>query len=481
MPFGISKPKWKPRIIQRKGIKWLLEHAGAGLLFDPGVGKTTTVLAAIKILNNEGMLDRVLIVAPLRVVYSVWPGEIEKWADFKDLTYGVLHGKNKEKVLASDVQILLINPEGLAWLFAHKKWKTFKFTSLLVVDESTKFKNTSTQRFKLLRPVLKFFARRWILTGTPAPNGLLDLFGQIFIVDLGRSLGEYITHYRNKFFDGIGFGGHTWVLREGSDKLITKAIKPYVLRAAAEDFIDIPDVLEVNIMVELPPKARKVYDDLEEELFSMLSDGTSVSAINKSAVTGKCRQICGGSLYVNEEVKSLVKSDRYIELHAEKLDACVDLLEQRQGKPLLIVYEFKHELERLQKRLKAEGYGAVPYIGGGVTAKRGDELARQWNAGELPALFVHGASVSHGLNLQGCAEADGIFWYTTTWDYEVYDQLIRRLRRQGSKAKQIFVYRCLASDTVDLAVLRSVNDKRNTQDTLLSSLQRYRSKRLGVK
>jgi SNF2 family DNA or RNA helicase len=472
--FNTSKPHWKPHGIQRKGIKWLLENAAAGLLFDPGLGKTSTTLGAIKILDKTDMLVQVLIIAPLRVCYTVWPGELDKWDDFKGLTHAIVHGPKKKQALNSGAQILLINPEGLKWLFSQPEWKQMKLTIRLVVDESTKFKNTNTLRFKLLKAQLRYFVSRWILTGTPAPRGLLDLFGQMYIVDMGLSLGQYITHYRNAFFDPTGFGGYTWEPRHDSEAKIAKRIKPYLLRARAEDFIDLPDVLETNVVINLDEKARKLYTDMEDELFSVL-DGKELSAANAAVASGKCRQITGGALYVHDEVKKLVKSDRYIEIHDEKLDALVDLLEQRQGKPTMVAYEFKHELERITKALAKAGFGKVPYIGGGVSAAAGDALARRWNDGDLPVLLVHPDSVSHGLNLQGCEGGDTLVFYTTTWDYEKYDQLVRRLRRQGSKSKKIFVIRLVAAATVDLIVLKSTNKKRGVQDSLLNTLQRYRS------
>src|SRR5690625_4285127 len=242
---------YKPRPYMTRAIKWLLQHPSAALFLDPGLGKTGIVLSALRILFGKGMIERVLVVAPLRVCYSVWPEEVAKWTEFSHLTVAVAHGPKKEEALTSGSQSLCINPEGLQWLMQDKNYKRLGADGM-VVDVSTRFKNTRSQRFRLIRNAVKRFRYRWILTGTPLANGYLDLFGQIFLIDDGRALGAYITHYRNQFFDPTGFGGYSWVLKSGADGEINKAIKPYALRLRAEDYIDLPDVVETTIQIDLP-------------------------------------------------------------------------------------------------------------------------------------------------------------------------------------------------------------------------------------
>lgn len=446
----------------RRSVKWLLEHGGAALFLDPGLGKTSITLAAIKVLHKEGLLNRVLVIAPLRVIYSVWPQEIDKWNDFAHLRWTICHGPAKEEAVRADADIYLVNPEGLEWLL--QRWNLFK-PDTLVVDESTKFKNTQSKRFKLLRAFLPKFNRRWILTGTPAPNGLLDLFGQMFIVDLGYALGRYITHYRNTYFDATGFGGFSWKLREDAEKKIYAKLKPYVLRLQAEDYLDLPDIVENDIVVPLPERARKVYDEMEEEAFAELDAETLLNAANAAAATSKCRQIANGAAYMQEGA--------YAELHTAKLEALESILEERGGRPVMVAYEFRHDYERACKYFKQ----TFPCIGGGVSAKQADAHVRAWNAGELPVLFVHPASAGHGLNMQGCDEADCIVWFTPTWDRELYDQLIARLRRQGTKLKRLYVHRIVGLNTVDFAVLRALRSKDKTQRALLGALRTYRRER----
>jgi len=458
----VSGLAWKPRGYMRRAVKWLLEHGGAALFLDPGLGKTSITLAAIKILLKEGMVERVMIIAPLRVCYSVWPREIDKWQDFQQITYAICHGADKDTQIRRDVNVYLVNPEGLEWFLSN--WKLVK-PDTLVVDESTKFKNMKSMRSKLLSGFLPKFKRRWILTGTPAPNGLLDLFGQMYIVDLELALGRYITHYRNEYFDATGYGGFNWKLREGSDKLIYKKLKPYVLRLQAEDYLDLPDIVENDIVVVLPPKAMVVYEKMEEEAFAELDADTVLNAANAAAATSKCRQIANGAAYI--------EGSKYVDLHTEKLEALESIFEERGGRPVLVAYEFKHDYERACKYFKT----TFPVIGGGTSAKQADRHVTAWNAGDLPVLWVHPASAGHGLNMQGCDDADCIVWFTPTWDRELYDQLIARLRRQGSKLKRLYVHRIVGYLTVDFAVLRALGKKDAVQRGLLNALRTYRKEK----
>lgn len=482
MQFARQPTAWKPHAYQKKAVKFLLEHSAAALFLDPGLGKTSVTLAAIKLLKREGLVDKVLIIAPLRVCYSVWPREMEKWEDFKDLRIEVLHGKDKDDALERDADIYVINPEGLDWLLGAAKTKGVsgktavtvdvkRFKSLgfdtLVVDELSKFKHTNTNRFKALRHVLHTFGRRWGLTGSPAANGLMDLFGQCYVLDEGRTLGKYITHYRNQYFVPA-WNGFDWNLRNGADKEIYERLKPLALRMAATDYLDMPTLIENRISVELPERARHVYDRLEEDLIARI-DQKVVVAANAAAASTKCRQVANGALYLDPDVQALVKLPKsqreWVELHDGKVDALEDLIEELQGEPLLVAYDFVHDLERLQERLGKE----LPYIGGGVTAKRSSELERAWNKGELPVLLGHPQSVAHGLNLQETGHH--VCWFSPTWNYELYDQFIRRVLRQGNTSKKVFVHAIIAKDTVDEDIIAAVRSKKKGQDELFNALR----------
>jgi SNF2 family DNA or RNA helicase len=483
--FKPSAKPWQPHAYQKKAVKFLLEHAASALFLDPGLGKTSITLAAIKLLKQKKVLDKVLLIAPLRVCYSVWPKEVEKWQDFHGLKIQVLHGSKKDEALKAEADVYVINPEGLEWLLQVKKtktasgktkvdvdlrrWKALGFDTL-VVDELSKFKHVATNRFKALKLVLNTFRRRWGLTGSPASNGLLDLFGQCYILDQGRTLGPYISHYRMKYFVP-SHDGFSWNIREGAEDEIYERINPLALRMAADDYLDMPTLIENNIRVDLPSNVMEVYDRLENDLIAKL-DGNLVVATNAAAASMKCRQVANGGIYLDPEIEQLVKVPKskreWANLHTEKVDALADLIEELQGSPLLVAYDFEHDLDRLRERLGQD----VPYIGGGVNAKRSAELEKAWNAGQLPVLLGHPQAMAHGLNLQEMGHH--VCWHSLTWDYELYDQFIRRVLRQGNKSKKVFVHHIIARGTVDEVVLAAVKSKRRGQNALFDALKKLR-------
>lgn len=459
----------------------MLEHAAAALFLDPGLGKTSITLAAIKILKKRKLLNKVLLIAPLRVCHSVWPREGTKWKDFEDLKIIVLHGPHKDDLLNEDADIYVINPEGLEWLLQVQKsktktgkvkvgvdlrrWKKLEFDTL-IIDELSKFKHPQTNRFKALKLVLSTFARRWGLTGSPAANGLMGLFGQCYVLDQGRSLGQYITQFRNTYFD-LGYDGFTWTLKDGADEQIYERLRPLALRMG-DDLLDMPKLVENNIKVQLPDKVMEVYNQLEEDLVARLAEG-KVTAKTAATASMKCRQVANGGIYLDQEVQALVKLPTgrrdWADLHEAKLDALEDLIDELQGSPLLIAYDFGHDLERLKKRFGKD----IPYIGGGVSSKQAQELETKWNNGELPYLFGHPQSIAHGLNLQECGQH--VCWHSLTWDYELWDQFIRRVRRQGNKAQRVYCHHIVAEGTIDEVILTSLKAKRRGQNALFEALK----------
>lgn len=445
---------YTPHHYQKEAIRFLIQQGQAGLFLDPGLGKTSCVYAAFKLLRQREMVKRMLVVAPLRPAYSVWPQEAQKWYDFSLFKVRVLHGDNRVLDTNSDVDV--INPEGLQWLFGEvKQRRTFPW-EMLVIDESTKFKHTDTVRFKTLKPWLPRFLRRYILTGSPVPNGLLDLFGQIFILDRGHALGRYITHYRREFFDQTGFGGYEWRLRDGSDEKIYERIKPLVLRQSAADHLNLPPLIENIVHVELPPTARKAYKQMEEQLIAEVESGV-VTAATAAAAAAKCRQIANGGLYGAE--------GEWHHIHHAKTEAVRDLVEELGGKPAFIAYEFHHDLERLK-----QAFPGAPHLGGGVPPAKARAIEDAWNAGQLSVLLAQPASVAHGLNLQGVGAA--VVWHSLTWDLEHDEQFVRRVWRQGQR-ERVVVHRLVAKGTVDEVVLAALRRKDRTQRKLLESLKEY--------
>lgn len=493
----MSEP-WHPHAGQKKAVKFLLEHACAALFADPGTGKTSAVYAAFKMLKKRGLAEKMLVVAPLKPCWLVWPLEQQKWADFTDLRVEVLHGSKKDAALHRDADVYVVNPEGLDWLIGAvrtksargklsltadlKTFKSYGFDTL-VVDELTCVKHTSSGRHKALKQIRGTFARVWGLTGTPTPNGLLDLFGQALILDGGRSLGPYITHYRNSFFLP-SYDGFSWVLRKGADEEIYERIRPLALRLAAKDYVDMPEMVENVLKFDLPPDVRRIYDELEEDLISRIEENI-LEAPNAAAASTKCRQVASGGIYLDDvspggPVENLLskrikasggKGREWLDLHDEKTDLVSDLVEELQGAPLLIAYDFRHDLARLQRRLGKD----VPYIGGGTPAKRAIELEAAWNRGELPVLLGHPLSMGHGLNLQKAG--NHVCFYSTPWALDVRDQLVGRVARQGSAHKRVFVHYLTARKTVDETILVALRNKSTGQAALLDALRNIRKAR----
>lgn len=459
------RQQWAPHPYQKRAIKLLLSQGSAGLFLDPGLGKTSTVLAAFKILRQKSLAKKMLIVAPKRPALKTWPDEIKKWSDFCDLQHTILHGDAKDLNLNKDVDIYIINPEGLLWLFDPVRKSRLPQFDILCIDESSKFKDSTTKRFKLLKPLLQTFKRRWILTGTPAPNGLEDLFGQIYILDLGRSLGRYITHFRNNFFQRSGYSMYEWSPRPEAFQEVVEKISPLILQLSAEDYLQMPQLVYRNISITLPDPVFQKYRDVEE-LFITAMEGGNVVAANAAVAGIKCRQIANGAVYHHDEEAFGTKRD-YVVFHDEKLDALESLLAELNGAPVLILYEFDHDRERILDRL-----GSVPVLGSGLSDKKLDSVIDRFNAGDLPCLLGHPASMGHGLNLQG--KCHHVVWFGITWNLEYYDQAIARIYRQGQKAEHVFVYHLVASGTLDEKVLRVLTSKDRTQQGLLSALGVHR-------
>ena len=405
----------------------------------------------------------------MRVCYQVWRQEGAKWAEFNHLRFSLLHGPKKEAALSADADIYLINPEGLPWLI--ERFSKLK-ADTLVVDESTKFKDPKTRNFKLLKMVLGKFTRRWILTGTPSPNGYMDLFGQIFIIDGGRALGKYITHYRQQFFHPTGFGGYTWAINNGAEETIQERIKPITLRLDAKDYLELPQFIIEPIWVELPPAAREVYDDMEDRMVAEIGSGKS-TAVNAGSASKKCEQIANGGLYhddlvdIDDDFAATRGKRTWTDLHTAKIDAVQELRESVQGQQLLIAYDFQHDLARLRKALGEK----TPFIGGGVSPAKSMELEQLWNSKQLPVLLAHPRSMGHGLNMQ--YGGNRIIWHSPTWDLELWDQFNRRILRSGSQHKHIFAWPILARDTVDEAKWWALNRKDKSQRGLLDALRVY--------
>ncbi len=479
---------------QKKALKFLLDNQSVGLFMKPGLGKTLVTLLALKKLMAEGQIYKTLIIAPPWVCHNVWAQEIKKWTQTFDLRIEIITGTKKEQALEREADIYIINPESLKWLIKpsegskngkkkyfftkeqQRRWLDLGFDTL-VIDELSAFKAHNTLRFDLMKLILDTFTRRWGLTGSPASNGLLDLFGECYMLDSGQALGKYITHYRMNYFDS-DYSGYNWTVKPGKEKEIYEAIKPLVFQLQARDYLELPVVVNNVVNIELPPKVRKLYDEFEENLIAEI-DSKLIVAGTAAIKSSRCRQIASGGIYMEPDLtitgfqieqKKNKKKD-WMPLHDAKGEALEALVNELNGEPLLVAYEFNHDLERLKERFGKD----LPYIGGGVNVKEGQKIVADWNAGKLPLLAGQPQSMALGLNLQGCGQH--ICWYTLTWNYQNYDQLIQRLVRQGNKHSHVFVHHLIAENTVESLVIEALKNKEYCQESLFDGLKKLAQQR----
>ena len=461
-PAPKSHKLWVPHLYQEKGVEHLVENPVAALFFDPGLGKTSISLEAFRRLQEKGVARKMLVVAPLRVCQLVWRQEGQEWTQFRHLRFSLVHGTPKQKAAAleADADIYLVNPEGIPWLtkqfgFGRRRWPF----DTLCIDELTKFKNSQAQRHKKFREYAWKSSRRWGLTGTPIPNGYMDLFGQIMILDEGRALGAYITRFRDRFFDA-GYTGFDFALRKGASEKIEELLRPYVLRMSAEDWLELPELVPDPRMIALTPAQLKLYRELKREMTVELEEqGITVTAENSGGIHSKLKQMANGAVYIERNGKREV-----IKLHDLKLDALEELRDELQGQQLLVGYEFQHDLARLLER-----FPDTPYLAG-ASDKQAQDIEERWNAGEIQMLFAHPASAGHGLNFQK-SSAGHVCWFSVTIDLELYEQFLKRILRQGNKRARVVNHALVVKDTVDELSKEQVEGKAVTQARFLQALR----------
>jgi SNF2-related domain len=457
---------WKALPYMLRAVEHLISNHIAGLPLRPGGRKTSIVLEAFRRLREQGRARTMLVIAPLRVCRQTWRQEAAKWEQFKDFKFSLLHGDKKEQRLKDDADIWLINPEGVKWLADRYFGRSLPF-DIVTIDELTKFKNSQATRSKALRPRLKNVGTRWGLTGSLAPNGYMDLFGQMLMLDDGAALGRYITHYRDQYFI-LDYDGYNYNLLPGAAQRIVTRISPYWFKMDDADYAQLPPLVDDPREIILDPPERKLYEKMKRDMVAQLPEGI-ITAANSAACYSKLSQMANGAVYVGDskDVASVI--------HDKKLEVIDELVEELNGEPLLIAYEFNHDLERLKEwyaakfATKHDPAPKLPYLGKGTTVAQEDEWCRLWNQGKLPVLAAHPASAGHGLNMQGASACD-VAWFSITWDYELYDQLIRRIRRDGTQAVQIFNHLLIVKGTIDELKLTALNDKHMTQTGLMKAL-----------
>ena len=414
-----------------------------------GLGKSVSTLTAALDLIQSFAVHKVLVVAPLRVANSVWAQEAQKWSHLKALRVSVCTGPSKKRLgaLQMDADIYVINRENVEWLVEHygTRWPF----DMVVIDESSSFKNASSKRFKAMRRVLPYTQYMALLTGTPSPNGLIDLWSQVYLIDFGQSLGRTMTAYKQRFFEA-DYMGYKFKARDGAESSIHNLIAPFTVHMSAEDYLDLPPRIDLTIKTQMPDAALQKYNDFEGTLLAELDDGDVVEAVTAAVLANKLLQYANGGLYTDDK-------KNWSEIHSAKLDALAEILEDNAGENVLVSYNYRFDLERLQKRFPEA-----------VVLDKQQETIDRWNRGETRLLLAHPASAGHGLNIQ--AGGSLIVWFGMTWSLENYLQFNARLHRQG-QTKPVRIIHLVTEGTIDERVLAVLGNKERSQSALLKALK----------
>lgn len=436
---------------QRRATDYVLDKGRCMLAMDMGLGKTASTLTAVLDLIDSNHVNRALVIAPLRVCNSVWAQESAKWRHTQRLRVSVATGSAKNRIAAmfKTADVYVVNRENIAWLVNQYTEKPWPF-DMVVVDESSSFKNHAAKRFKALRKMLPYIDRMVLLTGTPSPNGLQDLWSQMYLIDYGQRLGRTVTAFRQRFCKPSGFGGYKWVLREGSQRKIEALVSDVIMHMGSDDYLDLPERIDLIDTVTLPPAVMRNYLALEKELFLALPDGENVEVLFAAALGNKLMQYANGAVYTDD-------AGTWSETHAAKLDALADIAEDNPGETILVAYNYKSDRKRLIKRF--------PHA---VVLDNSQNTIDRWNKGEIAMLLAHPASAGHGLNLQQGGAL--CVWFGMTWNLEYYLQFNARLHRQGQD-RPVRIINLVADGTIDKRVLDVLSDKDASQKSLLKALK----------
>lgn len=432
---------------QRRAVQFALDTPYCALWLDLGLGKTISTLTAVVDLIDGMEVERVLVIAPLRVANTVWHTEALKWTHTQHLRVSVCTGSAKERdaALAASAEVYVINRENVPWL-VQKYGKKWHF-DCVVIDEASSFKSSKAQRWKALKKVRPMINRVIQLTGTMAPNGLIDLWAQVYLLDLGMSLGRTKTSYLQKWFES-DYMGFKWTPRPGADQQIHDEIKGLVLSMEAKDYLSVPPRTDIKALVQLPPEALRVYAEFERELMAEIN-GEQIEVLSAAALANKCLQACNGAVYDAD--------GKWHELHSVKLDALQELVDDNPSENLLIAYNYKSDLARLQARFPKA-----------VVMDKEGKAVDAWNQGKIKMLLAHPQSAGHGLNLQGGGSV--IVWYGLNWNLEYYQQFNGRLYRQG-QTKPVRIIHLVAKGCLDERVMKVLGEKDATQQSLIDALK----------
>lgn len=445
--------KFKPWNYQQYAINHVIDNSASGLFLDMGMGKTVSTLTSIDDLILLGEVNKVLVIAPLRVAEDTWSTEVDKWDHLKHLRISKILGskKQREEAINTEADIYVTNRENVDWLVTEcfNNW----IWDMVVIDELSSFKSSKAKRFRALKKVRPYFKRIVGLTGTPAPNSLIDLWPQIYLLDGGQRLGKTITGYKERYFKPgrrNGYVVYNWELKEGSEEAIQNKISDICISMSAKDYLDIPERIDNRVEITLPIKVMDTYKQLEKDLVLEIGE-EDITAANAAVLTNKLLQLANGAIY--SEDKEVVR------IHDEKLDRLEEIIDIANGKPVLVFYNFKHDYDRISKMLTKNKIK-------NQALNTSDDI-KKWNNGEIQVALLHPASAGHGLNLQYGGNI--IVWFGLTWSLELYQQANARLHRQGQK-ETVIIHHLIAKGTVDEDVMNALANKEVNQNMLLEAV-----------
>ncbi len=447
--------KYVPHDYQSYATEFILDHPVAAILLQMGLGKSVITLTAMQELFRRGEIRKALVIAPLRVARDTWPEEIRKWDHLKGMTYSVAVGsvEERKRALSLSVQITLINRENVPWLVEHLG-KRFDY-DMIVIDELSSFKSWQAKRFRALMKVRPMVTRIVGLTGTPCPNGYMDLFAEYRLLDLGERLGRFIGRYREAYFipDRWGNGQvFSWKLRPGAAEEIYRKISDITVSMKSVDHLKMPECVMNRVPIHMDERESALYETLKEELFLRIVNKDGLKEIdvkNASVLCNKLSQMANGAVYSED--------GRVAHIHDRKLDALEDLIEAANGNPLLVAYWYQHDIERIRQRFPE------------VRVLKSSEDIRDWNTGRIPVAAIHPASAGHGLNLQ--AGGNTLVWFGQTWSLELYQQTNARLWRQGQRAETVVIHHLVTEGTIDERILQALKNKDRSQESLIDAVK----------
>lgn len=446
--------KFEPHEYQKYAIEYIKTHPVAAILLGCGLGKTSIALTAIDdMLHDTFEIRKVLVVAPIRVAKVSWPDEIQKWDHLSDLRYSLAVGTKEERLAAlkADAEVYIINRENLPWLIEST---SFDY-DMVVLDELSSFKNWQSKRFRAFMKIRPRLKRVIGLTGTPSSNGLMDLFAEYRCLDMGERLGRLIGQYRNAFFKPDRCNGpivYSYKPLPGAEDEIYRRISDITISMKSTDLLDMPELVSSEYLVSLNDAEWENYENLKTDLILRLPEG-EVTAANAAALSGKLSQMANGAVYADDGSVTVI--------HDRKLDALEDIIESANGSPVLVAYWYRHDLERIERRLHALH---IPF----ARIDKPDSIER-WNSGEFPVMLIHPASAGHGLNLQYGGST--LVWFSIPWSLELYTQTVDRLFRQGQKSETVSVIHIVTKGTIDERIVRALKEKDNTQTALIEAVK----------